>query len=133
MTKRFTEKQYQKIVGIADEYQRHSGFGIIGDTTQKSIGAELCETELTGEIVFHQNAKEIMAIANPLTRDWAHEKFVMEENKYVFRLKSDNDAVVSKSCGNWYLDKIPAGIMYFSDEEIENSPFKLEWFDKAEE
>lgn len=87
MSKKFTEEQYQKIVEIADEYQSNSAFGIIGDTTQKSIGEEFYETELNEEIDFYENAKEIMAIFNPLTREWAHDKFVEKENKFHFILK----------------------------------------------
>ena len=87
---KFTEEQYQKIVEIADEYQSNSAFGIIGDTTQKSIGAEFYETELNAEIDFYENAKEIMAISNPLTREWAHDKFVEKEKKYVWHLKGQH-------------------------------------------
>jgi len=92
MTKKFTEEQYQKIVEIADEYQSNSAFGIIGDTTQRSIGEEFYETELNEEIDFYENAKEIMAIFNPLTREWAHDKFVEKEKKYVWRSKIENSA-----------------------------------------
>lgn len=87
---KFTEEQYQKIVEIADEYQSNSAFGIIGDTTQKSIGAEFYETELNAEIDFYENAKEIMAIVNPLTRELAHDKFVEKEKKYVWNLKKQH-------------------------------------------
>lgn len=87
---KFTEEQYQRIVEIAYEYQINSAFGIIGDTTQKSIGAEFYETELSAEIDFYENAKEIMAIVNPLTRERAHDKFVEKEKKYVWNSKKQN-------------------------------------------
>lgn len=89
---KFTEEQYQKIVEIAYEYQINSAFGIIGDTTQKSIGKEFYETELANEIDFYENSKEMMAIVNPLTREWAHDKFVEEEKKYVWTSKKANSS-----------------------------------------
>lgn len=89
MTKKFTEEQYQKIVEIADEYQSNSAFGIIGDTMQNSIGEEFYKTELSNEIHFYENAKEMMAISNPLTREWAHDKFVEKEKKYVWESKRE--------------------------------------------
>lgn len=90
MSKKFTEEQYQEIVEIADEYQGDSAFGIIGDTTQNSIGAEFYETELVNEIDFYENSKEMMAIVNPLTREWAHEQFVEKEKKYYWTSKKED-------------------------------------------
>lgn len=81
MTHKFTEEQYQKIVKIADEYESNSAFGIIGDISQKSIGAIFFESELCVQIDFEENAKEIMAIFNPATREWAHEQFVEKEKQ----------------------------------------------------
>ena len=92
MTKKFTQEQYQKIIEIAYEYKINSAFGIIGDTTQKSIGAEFFETDLNVEIDFYDNAEEIMALVNPLTREWAHDKFVYEEPKFHFILKDIRDS-----------------------------------------
>lgn len=89
---RFTEEQYQKIVEIADEYMLTSDFGIMGDITQKSIGTEFLKTELSSEIDFRLSAEEIIAIANPLTREWAHEKFVEKENRYVWTSKKANSS-----------------------------------------
>ncbi|WP_273710555.1 hypothetical protein [Leuconostoc mesenteroides] len=86
---KFTEEQYQKIVEIAYEYEINSCFGIIGDTTQKSIGAEFYETELSLEIDFYENSNEIMAIVNPLTREWAHDKFVEKEKKYYWTISKE--------------------------------------------
>ena len=128
---KFTEEQYQKIVEIADEYQSHSAFGIIGDVTQKSIGAEFYESELCVEIDFYENAKEIMAIVNPLTREWAHERFVEKEKKYVWRDKYTG-YVIYKMLNDWSLSATALGEKHFTETEIENSPFKPEWFDKEE-
>jgi len=103
MSKKFTEEQYQKIVEISDVYQLNSCFGIIGDTTQKSIGAEFFETELSGEIDFYENANEIMSIVNPLTREWAHAKFVEKEKKYYWTNKKGNDIGIYEDNGLVFL------------------------------
>ncbi|KMY76946.1 hypothetical protein [Leuconostoc mesenteroides] len=89
---KFTEEQYQNIVDIAYEYRINSCFGIMGDTTQKSIGEEFYETELCEEIDFYDNAEEIMALFNPLTREWAHDKFVEKEKKCVWTSKKANSS-----------------------------------------
>lgn len=127
---KFTEEQYQKIVEIADEYKINSCFGIIGDTTQRSIGEEFYETELFNEIDFYENAKEMMAIFNPLTREWAHDKFVEKEKKYYWKL---NGLFLVKAAGD--------GSLYFSgledadslsESEIREWGFNPEMFDKEE-
>ncbi|WP_273710480.1 hypothetical protein [Leuconostoc mesenteroides] len=125
---KFTEEQYQKIVEIADEYQSNSAFGIIGDTTQKSIGTEFYETELSSEIVFYKNSNEIMAIVNPLTREWAHDKFVEKEKKYYWKL---NGLYLIK-------DRFDGSIIFdsyknlFTESEIKEWGYNPEMFDREE-
>jgi len=130
MTKKFTEEQYQKIVEIADEYQSNSAFGIIGDTMQNSIGEEFYKTELSNEIDFYENEKEMMAIANPLTREWAHDQFVEKEKKYYWKLN-----------GLFLVKSVSDGSLYFtgledadslSESEIREWGFNPEMFDKLE-
>ena len=116
MIKKFTEEQYQKIVEIADEYQSNSAFGIIGDTIQKSIGEEFYETELVNEIDFYENSKEMMAIANPLTREWAHDKFVEKEKKYYWTSKGED----SKGLKRRLYIKADRVRDYFEDEFLYN-------------
>lgn len=123
MSNKFTEEQYHKIVEIADEYQSHSAFGIIGDVTQKSIGAEVYESELCVEIDFYENAKEIMAIANPLTREWAHDQFVEKEPEFHFILKNMYDS------DDWRYhlvrNRSDAIILFrFSEEKYDRPKFK---------
>ena len=50
-------------------------------------------------------------------------------------LKTDNGIVISQIKGydgDFYLDDDPAEKTVFTEKEIENSPFKPEWFDKEE-
>lgn len=143
MSNKFTEEQYQKIVEIADEYQSNSAFGIIGDTTQKSIGEEFYETELNEEIDFYENAKEIMAIFNPLTREWAHEQFVEKEKKYVWTSKKANSSgrhkrlfwqMSSTSVRDYFtVDEKPFdGSEHLTESEIKAWGYNQEMFDKEE-
>ena len=130
MTKNFTEEQYQKIVEIAYEYQINSAFGIIGDTTQESIGAEVYKTELNAEIDFYENANEIMAIVNPLTREWAHDNFVEKEKKYYWKLNG-LFLVKSASDGSLYFSVLEDANS-LSKSEIREWGFNPEMFDKEE-
>lgn len=77
---KFTEEQYQKIVGIADEYH--------DDRRRKT------EFLLDYMYDFGFNGGEdtepldqALALANPLTRELAHEQYVEVKKKYVWTLK----------------------------------------------
>lgn len=116
---KFTEEQYQKIIEIwNNEYAFEKGIKEVLNYIKK---------ERLANAVY-----ESTAIANPLTREWAHDQFVEKEKRYVWRLKSDNTSVINKTVGVWFLDKVPSGIEYFSEKEIAKSPFKPEWFNKEE-
>lgn len=140
---KFTEEQYQRIVEIADEYQSKSAFGIIGGTTQKSIGTEFYGTELCAEIDFYDNAKEIMAIVNPLTREWAHDKFVEKGKKYywtgkkedntgfVKRLYKDDDGMIVDS-GIRKNDTDKTEDEQLTESEIKTWGYNPEMFDREE-
>lgn len=131
MIKKFTEKQYQKIVEIADEYQGNSVFGIIGDTMQNSIGAKFYKTEeLCNEIEFDTNAGELMAIFNPLTREWAHDKFVEKEQRYVWKLNGMY-LVKATDDGSIFFGSHDAA-MALSTSQIKEWGFNPEAFDKEE-
>lgn len=134
MLNKFTEEQYQKIVEIADEYQRHSDFGIIGDITQKSIGTEFFETKLVKEIIFSQNAEEIMAIFNPLTREWAHERFVEKEKRYYWstkkKSKKGKPMTLFKSSGG--IAQMTGTKHALTESEIREWGYNPEMFDKEE-
>ncbi|MFT9031138.1 MAG: hypothetical protein ABF415_06650 [Leuconostoc pseudomesenteroides] len=137
---KFTEEQYQKIVEIADEYQGNSDFGIIGDAMQNSIGAKFYETELTNEIDFCESAKEMLAIFNPLTREWAHDNFVEKEDKYLWETKkTDKNGKTRK------LAKDESGAIYYiknvlkwghtrliAESEIKAWGYNPEMFDREE-
>lgn len=139
---KFTEEQYQKIVEIADEYQSHSAFGIIGDPTQKSIGAIFYESELCVEIDFEENAKEMMAIFNPLTREWAYEQFVEKEKKYVWTLKKVDKSGIKMHLYKDYFGRVKTFLSVtnvniddnekLTEKEIREWGYNPEMFNKEE-
>jgi len=88
MSNKFTEKQYQKIVDITDEYIKKSGWGLIGTHPDEPIGSIFEGTNLIFQVNFSDINQEMMAMANPLTREWAHDKFVEKEKKYYWFLKN---------------------------------------------
>lgn len=77
---KFTEEQYQKIVEIGEKYQ---------DDRMSQINAII---SFTYDIPLNQIevVNRAIAIANPLTREWAHDKFV--EKKYVWTSKKANSS-----------------------------------------
>lgn len=66
---KFTEEQYQKIVSAWDFEDTYA------EATQAVIDViSVFTTEFLED--------EALAIANPVTREWAHERFVEKEKKY---------------------------------------------------
>lgn len=116
---KFSEEQYQQII---EEFENkgsyHKRFSLVMDVVNSFAG--------------DYSYEEAFILGLPKSREWAHEQFVEEEKKYVWRLKSDNYLVISNLNGEWFLDKTPSDIEYFSEKEIENSPFKPDWFNKEE-
>lgn len=115
---KFTEEQYKEIVYM---------FRVAGDSEE--------ETRLVAEYVSSINHSsdyyKALALANPLTREWAHERFVEKEKKYVWRDKYTG-YVIYKMLNDWSLSATALGEKHFTETELENSPFKPEWFDKEE-
>ena len=72
MTKKFTEKQYQDII---EEWE-----GEISETNATKAIIDYLKYEDLGYM-----SDEAMAIANPLTREWAYDKFVEKEKKYYWK------------------------------------------------
>ena len=76
---KFTEEQYQEIINF-DSFKTVYRLGLVDS--------------FVGEIIpFISNndlQQEAMALANPLTREWAHDKFVEKEKKYYWNsIKTD--------------------------------------------
>lgn len=79
---KFTEEQYQKIIDAWDSQ-------IMYKSATQSVIDEL-------EIGYLNMGDQALAIANPLTREWAHDKFVEKEKKYVWTSKKANSSGKNK-------------------------------------
>lgn len=118
---KFTEEQYRQIVKVWNE-----GFG--WEQATNNVIDTVRDMRKHAAVRYG----EALALGNPVTREWAHEQFVEKEKRYVWRLKDKPEFVISKSSGAFFLDADPFDKTYFTETEIENSPFKPEWFDKEE-
>lgn len=118
---KFTQEQFKKIVEAWEQ-----GFDYVKATeaVEKTVQSfNIPDTSF-------QKVAKALALANPETRELVYDKYVEKEKRHVWRLKTDNDMVVSRAYDNWYLDKQPTLNKEFTEAEIEKSPFKPEWFDK---
>ena len=116
MTKKFTEEQYQKIIDIyrsSNDYV--DAIGLVIDYIDE---LHLLRYE------------EALAIANPLTREWAHDKFVDKEKRYVWKLNRmylvkaiDDGSIFFGSCD---------AAMALSESQVKEWGFNPDLFDKEE-
>lgn len=120
MSKKFTEEQYQNIVSAWEETYDYV----------LSVKNVIETVESFGE-VYELQIGEALALANAVSTEWAHERFVEKEKKYVWRDKYTG-YVIYKMLNDWSLSATALGEKHFTETELENSPFKPEWFDKEE-
>lgn len=128
---KFTEEQFKKLVKIQEKYFSHNMLekGLGGESPCQAINES--DIEMSYFIWAEYLVNEAVAIMNPATREWAHEQFVEEEKKYVWRDKYTG-YVIYKMLNDWSLSATALGEKHFTETELENSPFKPEWFDKEE-
>lgn len=120
MSKKFTEEQYQKIVDAWEETYDYV----------LSVKNVIETVESFGE-VYELQIGEALSLANAVSTEWAHEQFVEKEKRYVWRDKYTG-YVIYKMLNDWSLSATALGEKHFTETELENSPFKPEWFDKEE-
>ena len=135
MSKKFTEEQYQKIVEIGDGYNEP----FIENLADYISGTGRFDDD---DIYLSQ----AIAIANPLTREWAHDKFVEKEKKYYWMSKTLDNAgahyqlyrtrdnmiiaiVVPAKSKTYYEKDIAYAI---AESEVKLWGFNPEMFDKEE-
>lgn len=111
---KFTEEQYQNIV-----------------RTYKSSSEYISSIRLVLDYIDELNSlsfEKALAIANPLTREWAHDKFVEKEKKYYWKL---NGLYLIK-------DRLDGSIIFdsyknlFTESEIKAWGYNPEMFDREE-
>lgn len=129
---KFTEEQFNKLVELQEKYFSNNVLDPAdgGGSLQETIRSH--DRGLHDFIVYRVLENQAVALMNPATREWAHEQFVEKEKRNVWRLKDKPEFVISKSGGAFFLDPAPSGKTYFTETEIENSPFKPDWFNKEE-
>lgn len=133
MKKKFTEEQYQIIV----ELQRDSYPDSI--ITGGKVGVPF-KSSLTGRlyrfVTDNGLDNEVVALANPITRKWAHEQFVEKEKKYYWRYKKkdeDGDSwYLKKSFGLIGLDLDDGYDESFTEKEIIEAGYNPDMFEKGE-
>jgi len=121
MTKKFTEEQYQEIINFED-FETVYRLGLVDS--------------FVGEIIpFISNndlQQEAMAISNPLTREWAHEKFVEKEKKYVWLLKDKRDFKLLRDSMDGSIMPDMFGSSPLKESEIKAWGYNPEMFNKEE-
>lgn len=131
MSKKFTEEQYHEIIK-AWESQSFS---------LKRMQAVLEIMSINDDMP--SNINEGFALANPATRELAHERFVEKEKRYVWTSKKPYYKEIYKrlymSSFGYVIDtavkdkeKVAAEDEYLTETEVRNYGYDPEWFDKEE-
>ncbi|WP_338348617.1 hypothetical protein, partial [Fructobacillus evanidus] len=86
MNKKFTEEEYRKIAEIADLYfEQHKSEAVI--VNLKNIYDYIFYNETVESEKIKDLNQELLLIALPKYRDWAHDQFVEKEKKYYWKSK----------------------------------------------
>lgn len=131
MSNKFTEEQYQKIIEKWDGEISYieAAKAVVGYIAVEDLGYSI--------------SNQALALANPLTREWAHDKFVEKEKKYVWHLKGQHKHtdrirlfkdLSDNSVSNYWTDQDNE---FSEQEELTESEIKAwgynpEMFDKEE-
>jgi len=124
----FTEKEFDKIVEAWES----------AITFSESIKEVIREVSSLRGVVDADVMSKVISLANPDSREWAKDKYVKKEKKYLWTTKiNQNGTIIEKSFnkmnGRLYFDSDNATPL--SKSEIENTfgiIFDLDYFDKEE-
>lgn len=135
MTKKFTEEEYQKIVGIANHLLDNRS--VIELSTLDDIYFQVQNSSTNEERnKFKDLNQELALIALPKSREWAHDQFVEKEKKYYWRYKkTDEDGDfyhLIKDCGLILLDCRANGHEKLTETEIIEAGYNPDMFIKKE-
>ena len=147
---KFTEEQYQKIVEIVNKYPDFWAEYIVpnGGEGQRSTTLKELILGVFGSRYNIENrlymVRCMLALANPLTRELAHEQYVEKEKKYVWSSKRidrdsnvltlyiDEYGMVSTSYRKVYENNLRNEDMLITESEIKAWGYNPEMFDKEE-
>lgn len=144
MINKITEEQYQKIINLFNDINGHYNMGLLNhNVVERFQNAVVDELGVDTELI--DNWGIFIAIANPLTREWAHDNFIEKEKKYIWNSKKKDNAGYTKrlfkSKEGMISDYSVIGTKNFeiteSDEELTESEIKswgynTDMFDKEE-
>lgn len=130
MSKKFTEEQYQKII------EKWDGEISYIEATKAVVGY------IAVEDLGYSISNQALSLANPLTREWAHEQFVEKEKLYVWHSKKINNhgksirlfKYTNQSIGSFLAnrsDKVTED-EHLTESEIKAWGYNPEMFDKEE-
>ena len=126
MSKKFTEEQYHKII---NNYERSSDYvDAIRLVLDYIDGLDWLGYE------------EAMAIANPLTRELAHDKFVKKEKKYYWTIKVKNKKIrlykgaIDETVKTYVIGRETARGTdeQLTESEVRECGYRLDLFDREE-
>lgn len=124
MSKKFTEEQYQRII---EEWG--SAFGYEQKTTNVVKLVSMMITRDDNTQYF-----EALALANPSTREWAHDKFVEKDKKYYWSTKKKGKKgkpmTLFKSAGG--IAQMIGTKHALTESEVKAWGYNPEMFDKEE-
>lgn len=131
---KFTEEQYQKIVEIVNKYPNfgkqysvpNGGEGEPSTTYRELING-IFGSIYRSEKQFLE-VQYMLALANPLTREWAHDKFVEKEKKYYWKLNGLY-LIKDHSDGSIIFDSYKN---LFTESEIKEWGYNPDMFDREE-
>ena len=139
---KFTEEQYQKIVDMFEKANDEYNMGFLNPNVvvffQEKIFREF------GKVIhLVEDWRTIVAIANPLTREWAHEQFVEKEKKYVWtskKMSSDGTRLRLQNTGTngvvhaygKFKDRKADWTEHLTESEVKEWGYNPEMFDKEE-
>lgn len=127
---KFTEEQYHKIVYAWDFEDTYA------EATQAVI-------DVISVFVDEDLQDEALALANPLTREWAHEQYVEKEKKFVWtskKMSSDGTRLRLQNTGTngvvraygKYKDRKADWTEHLTESEIKAWGYNPEMFNKEE-
>ena len=134
MTKKFTEKQYNMLVEIQEDQYSDDLF-FESKSYENSIAYTVAQKYdvLKWFIDTNDLGNEAVALMNPLTREWAHDKFVEKEKRYVWRLKTNNSYRLTTHGGATQVNISRSSESLLTESEIEAWGYNPEMFDREEE
>lgn len=133
MTKKFTEKQYNMLVEIQEDQYSDDLF-FESKSYENSIAYTVAQKYdvLKWFIDTNDLGNEAVALMNPLTREWAHDKFVEKEKRYVWRLKTNNSYRLTTHGGATQVNISRSSESLLTESEIKAWGYNPEMFDKEE-